>query len=26
LSTWAGSANITTLGTVTTGTIAGGTY
>ena len=26
LSTWAGSANITTLGTVSTGTIAGGTY
>lgn len=26
LSTWAGSSNITTLGTVTTGTIAGGTY
>jgi hypothetical protein len=26
LSTWAGSANITTVGTVSTGTIAGGTY
>mgnify|MGYP003335702837 FL=1 len=26
LSTWAGSTNITTLGTVSTGTIAGGTY
>lgn len=26
LSTWAGSTNITTLGTVTTGTIEGGTY
>jgi hypothetical protein len=26
LSTWAGSANITTLGTVVTGTISGGTY
>ena len=26
LSTWAGSTNITTLGTVTTGTIAGGTF